>query len=132
AGFEALRVLLGVLESSVTPAFVIITAQWYKRKENFFRTSIWFGCNGVGIILGSAICYGLLIREESVGTPMASWRLMLITIGVITVVVGIVIILHIPDTPAQAWFLSERERLEVVERIRENKQGFGNRHFKKD
>jgi ACS family allantoate permease-like MFS transporter len=132
AGFETLRVLLGMMESSVTPAFVIITAQWYRREEQFFRTTIWFGCNGIGTILGSAIAYGFFKREMNIGTPIAGWRLMLITIGVITIVLGVAVILHIPDTPAQAWFLNEQERLQVVERIRDNKQGFGNRHFKKD
>ena len=32
---------------------------------------------------------------------------------------------HIPDTPAGAWFLTDEEKLMVVERIRTNQQGFG-------
>lgn len=51
-GFIALRTLLGMLESSVTPAFTIITLQWYKKEEQFLRVAIWFAFNGVGIILG--------------------------------------------------------------------------------
>jgi ACS family allantoate permease-like MFS transporter len=35
AAFMALRTLLGYLESAVTPSFVVITAQWYKRDEHF-------------------------------------------------------------------------------------------------
>lgn len=132
AGFESLRVLLGMLESSVTPAFIIITSQWYRREEQFLRTTIWFSCNGIGVILGSAIAYGFLTRANTVGTPIDPWRLMLITIGVITVLLGVAVILHIPDTPAQAWFLSDEEKLQVVARIRDNKQGFGNRHLKKE
>ena len=40
--------------------------------------------------------------------------------------------IHIPDTPTQAWFLTDEEKLLVVERIRTNQQGFGNTHFKKN
>ena len=34
-GFIALRTILGMLELSVTPAFTIITSQWYKKRNNF-------------------------------------------------------------------------------------------------
>lgn len=131
-GFLVIRALLGVFESAVTPAFVIITSQWYRRQEQFLRTAMWFSMNGAGGLIGSAIAYGLLTREESVGTPLASWRLLLITIGVITIALGVLIVLHIPDTPAKAWFLSEEEKMQVVERIRDNKQGFGNKKFSKE
>lgn len=131
-GFQTIRVLLGALESSVTPAFVIITSQWYRREEQFLRTSLWFCMNGLGNILGSAIAYGLLRQEMTVGTPIASWRLLFVTIGCITVALGVGIYFHIPEIPSKAWFLNEQERLQVVERIRGNKQGFGNKKFNKE
>lgn len=130
ASFEALRVLLGMLESTVTPAFVLITAQWYRKEEQFMRTSVWFSCIGIGEVLGGLVAYGLYSREQNVGTPLESWRLLFITVGVITVFLGFCILLHLPDTPDKAWFLNEKEKLMVVQRIRSNQQGFGNRHFK--
>uniref|UniRef100_A0A060TD86 ARAD1B22616p n=1 Tax=Blastobotrys adeninivorans TaxID=409370 RepID=A0A060TD86_BLAAD len=132
ASFEALRVLLGALESGITPAFVIITGQWYRREEQYFRTSIWFGFNGLGTILSSSIAYGLFQRQETIGTPIDAWRILYAIMGGMTIFSGILFFLHMPDTPAQAWFLTEHERLQVVERIRDNKTGFGNRHFKWD
>jgi ACS family allantoate permease-like MFS transporter len=132
AGFMALRTLLGCLESAVTPAFVLITAQWYKREEHFFRTSLWVMCNGAGSMVGSGIAYGLAKAQDEGTLPIAGWRLLFIIIGVITIVLGIVFGLHIPDIPSKAWFLNEEERLLVLVRIKENKQGFGNHHFKLD
>ncbi|CAN6625656.1 allantoate permease [Trichomonascus vanleenenianus] len=132
AGFEALRVLLGAFESAITPAFVLITSQWYRREEQFMRTSMWFCCNGIGTIVGGAIAYGLTVRQETVGTSIVAWKILFITIGLLTILLGIAVYFHIPDTPAKAWFLTEEERLMVVERIRSNKQGFGNSKFKMD
>ncbi|RCK65775.1 Allantoate permease [Candida viswanathii] len=129
AGFVALRTILGALESSVTPAFTIITAQWYKKEEQFLRTSWWFASNGIGTILGLAIAYGLYIHDG--GYTLPAWKLVFVITGVLTVFLGFVILFHIPDTPAGAWFLSDHEKVMVVERIRSNQQGFGNRHFKK-
>lgn len=130
AGFMAARTLLGCLESAITPSFMLITAQWYKREEHFFRTSLWSMCNGFGMMIGIGIAHGLASRQENGSLPIEGWRLLYIIIGVVTIVAGIIFGLHMPDTPMKAWFLSEDERLMVVARIRDNKQGFGNPHFK--
>lgn len=130
AGFVALRTLLGAFESAVTPAFVIVTSQWYKKEEVFLRTALWFSFNGVGQILGSgAISYNLYKHQHSYS--LEAWKLIFIITGCITIVLGFLIYLHIPNKPTEAWFLTEHEKMLVVERIRGNQQGFGNKHFKK-
>ena len=131
AGFVVLRVILGALESSITPAFTIITAQWYKKEEVFLRIAFWFASNGIGTILGSgAIAYNVYRDEKSFSiTP---WKLIFIITGVITIVLGVAIFFHIPSKATDAWFLTEKEKKMVVERIRGNQQGFGNKHFKKE
>lgn len=130
ASFIATRTVLGILESAVTPAFMLLTSQWYRREEQFLRTSIWSASAGLGAILGSLIAYGLAVRDPS-SLPIASWRLLYVVLGVVTIVLGVAFF-FVPDTPASAWFLTKEERLLTVERIRSNKQGFGNRHFKKN
>lgn len=126
AGFITLRTLLGMFESSVTPAFVIFTSQWYKKEEQFLRTTCWFAFNGFGVIMGGAIAHGLATSNYSI----PSWKILFVVTGLMTIVMGFVVMLHIPDTPTQAWFLTEEEKVLVVERIRTNHQGFGNKHFK--
>lgn len=128
AGFITLRTLLGIFESAVTPAMVIITGQWYKADEQFLRTAYWFSCNGFGTIMGSAIAYGLATHQNSYS--MDAWKVLFVVIGCMTIAVGFMIILHIPDLPVKAWFLNEKERKQVVVRIKSNNQGFGNKHFK--
>lgn len=130
AGFIALRTILGMMELSVSPAFAIITSQWYKKDEQFLRTAWWFGSNGFGVDLGSLIAYGLYEKQDSYTLP--AWKLVFVVTGVLTVFLGVVIMFHIPDTPTGAWFLTEEERVLVVERIRSNQQGFGNPTFKKE
>lgn len=129
AGFITLRTLLGIFESAVTPAMMVLTGQWYKADEQFLRTAYWFACNGFGTILGSSIAYGLAIRMDSYS--MAAWKVLFIIVGCMTISVGFMILLHIPDLPVKAWFLNETERKQVVVRIKANNQGFGNKHFKK-
>ncbi|ODV95614.1 hypothetical protein PACTADRAFT_76070 [Pachysolen tannophilus NRRL Y-2460] len=127
--FVTLRVLLGMFESSITPSMMILTSQWYKKEEQFLRTAIWFSFNGLGTIMGSGIAYGLAIHADSYS--VTAWKLLFIITGVMSIFVSILWIFIIPDSPSNAWFLNEEEKLMIVERIRENKQGFGNKHFKK-
>lgn len=129
AGFIVVRTILGILESAVTPAFILLTSQWYKREEQLLRTSIWSASAGLGAILGALIAYGLAIRDPS-SLPMVSWRLLYVILGVITIGLGLVFLIHVPDAPSFAWFLSEQDKILTAERIRSNKQGFGSRKFK--
>ncbi|EGV66060.1 hypothetical protein PSN45_003117 [Yamadazyma tenuis] len=127
-GFMFLRVVLGMLESSITPAMVILTGQWYKRHEHFMRTTVWLSACSLGVIIGYAFAYGLYIHGSN--WSVASWKVVYIVIGLVNIVMGVAFYFHIPDNPTKAWFLNDRERLMVVERIRSNNQGFGNKHFK--
>ncbi len=129
AGFLTLRVILGMLESAVTPAFVIITSQWYKKEEQFLRTSLWFASNGFGGLMGSSIAYGLYKRQNDYS--IEAWRILYIVFGLYTIVLSVILYFHIPDVPSKAWFLTELERKQVTARIKGNQQGFGNIHFKK-
>ncbi|CAD1808621.1 Allantoate permease [Candida parapsilosis] len=129
-GFIVLRTLMGMFESSIIPAFTIITSQWYKKEEQFLRTAWWFASNSFGTILGSLIAYGTYKHQDSYSLP--AWKLVFVITGVLTVFLGFLIMLHIPDTPTGAWFLTEEEKVLVVERIRSNQQGFGNPRFKKE
>ncbi|SCU97774.1 LANO_0E16930g1_1 [Lachancea nothofagi CBS 11611] len=126
--FIVLRVLLGCAESMVTPTFTVITAQYWKKEEQFMRVCLWFGFNGLGGIWANALSYGLYIRKDSYS--IEAWRVLFIVTGLITIVIGIAVYFHRPDDPSKAWFLSEREKLMVVERIRSNQQGFGNHNIK--
>lgn len=129
ASFVFLRCLLGFLESAITPAFTIITAQYWKKEEHFLRICIWFGFNGFGAIWGCSIAYGLFIRANIYSIP--AWKIVFIINGCITIFVGILMIFILPDAPQKAWFLSKREKLLLVLRIKGNQQGFGNHHIKK-
>jgi ACS family allantoate permease-like MFS transporter len=51
--------------------------------------------------------------------------------GLTTAVFGVLLFIFMPDNPLNARFLSPKEKVYAIERIRVNQQGVGNRHFKK-
>lgn len=129
AGIITARVFLGIFESSITPGFVILTSQWYRKEEHFARIAYWFSCNGLGQILGGSIAYGLAHHAESYS--IESWKILFVITGLMSILFGVLFYFYIPDSPATAWFLTEEERLYQVQRIKSNQQGFGNKRFKR-
>lgn len=65
-----LRILLGMLESTVTPGLSLMTAIWYKRSEHTLRHGIWFAGNCIASIFGGVLAYGIGHIDSSI----ESWR----------------------------------------------------------
>ena len=144
-GAVAVRFFLGVLEASVTPGFALMTSQvalykcttvfshysyqwqWYTQKEQAARVSLWVSFNGFAQIFGGLISYGIASRN---GYSLASWKIVFLLYGLITIVVGVVFLLVIPDSQLNARWLSPEDRLLAIERVRTNQQGIGNKSFK--
>jgi MFS family permease len=55
-GFVAQRFFLGLMESAVSPAFVAVTALWYKPQEQATRLGIWYSATGVSSVPLSPEC----------------------------------------------------------------------------
>ncbi|PGH23664.1 hypothetical protein AJ80_02270 [Polytolypa hystricis UAMH7299] len=130
AGAAANRFLLGALESAVTPAFVLITSQWYTKYEQTTRTAIWFSFAGVGQIYGYFLAYGILIAERKNALAIEPWKALTLITGILTMAFGAWFWWVIPDSQLNARWLKKEDRTLAVERVRVNQQGIGNKHFK--
>lgn len=130
AGAMTVRFFLGVFESAVTPGFALFTSQWYTIKEQGARTGIWFSFNGFGQILGGFVAYGIAVGTTRHPVAIESWQLLFLVIGLFTAFIGCIFLWAMPDNQLNARFLTEKEKILAIERIRVNQQGVGNKHFK--
>ncbi|KAJ4411644.1 Allantoate permease [Gnomoniopsis sp. IMI 355080] len=130
AGAMTVRFFLGVFESAVTPGFALFTSQWYTIKEQGARTGIWFSFNGFGQILGGFVAYGIAVGTTRHPVAIESWQLLFLVIGLFTALIGCIFLWAMPDNQLNARFLTEKEKVLAIERIRVNQQGVGNKHFK--
>nr|QFR37149.1 MFS transporter [Cyberlindnera americana] len=128
ATFMLLRVLLGMLEAFVSPIFVIILNQYYRKSEHFGRSAYFYGFNGLGSIFLAGVSSGLYQHKDSYS--ISAYHILFIIIGLMTIIVGFVIMLVVPTTPDQSRWLSEEEKAMVIARIRGNQQGFGSKKYK--
>ncbi|KIJ29236.1 hypothetical protein M422DRAFT_129392, partial [Sphaerobolus stellatus SS14] len=122
-GLFTVRLLLGVCEGSITPAFMLITSMFYTRQEQTKRVGYW------PTILSSFMSFGI---QHIQGNKVASWQWLMIITGMITLILAVCVWFYFPDSPATAWFLSHEERIIAVQRLKVNQTGIGNKRFKRE
>lgn len=123
----AARIFLGTFEAAISPSLILISSQWYRKSEQAPRFSIWFCGVGFGQILGGTLSYAF---QQVQHEHMASWRIMFIVLGLVTIMVGLGAYYIIPDTPVEATFLSDQEKLALLHHVSVNRTGIQNTHFK--
>jgi MFS family permease len=124
------RFFLGVFEAAVTPGFTLLSSQWWTKKEQGARIGIWFSFNGMGQIFGGLVAYGINVGAEKSGSAIEPWKIVFLVNGLLTACLGVVFWFVIPDNQLNARWLSAKDRVLAVARVRVNQQGIGNKHFK--
>ncbi|KIY73686.1 MFS general substrate transporter [Cylindrobasidium torrendii FP15055 ss-10] len=126
--FFVLRVLLGMLESCVAPILIQIVTMFYKKDEQGSRISWFYVMNGLTHIFGGFLAYGVSFYD---GDLIAPFKIIYILLGGLAIVVGICVLVWLPDSPIHAKFLTEEERIAVLERVRDDQGGTLNKTLKR-
>ncbi|KAI0780563.1 MFS general substrate transporter [Trametes elegans] len=129
--FFALRFLLGMCESCVTPILILIISMFYKKDEQGTRISWFYVMPSAGLtqIFGGFIAYGISFYD---GHIIANYKIVYLLFGALALVVGLGVIAWLPDSPVHAHFLTREERIAALERVRDDQGGTENKHWKKD
>ena len=129
APFFVLRILLGMFESTVTPILLSTIVAFYRKEEQATRICVFYSMNGLTQVIGPLIAYGTTYGGGAFGESGA-WRLLYIIFGILTVIVGVIVTLFMPNNPMAASFLNDHEKRIALERVRGNASGTAQRHFK--
>lgn len=123
------RVFLGIFEATIGPSLMLISSQWYTKSEQAPRFSFWYLGLGLGQIIGGAVSYAF--QHVTPGSSqLAGWRIMFLTLGIVTVVIGICTVVFLPDTPMKARWLSDVEKVALLKHVSVNRTGIQNRKFR--
>lgn len=110
-----LRVLLGAMEAGLFPALVYIISTWYTRHEVAKRLAAFYMISltiaGFAPIL--AYCISLLDGKRGI----AGWSWIFIIEGALTIFLGIITFLYVPDFPDKNRFLTPEQTAVVLRRI---------------
>lgn len=63
-------------------------------------------------------------------TSFAGWRTMFVTLGCVTIIIGLCVVFFLPDTPMKAHWLSDTEKVALLDHVSVNQTGMRDTHFK--
>lgn len=123
------RIFLGIFEAAIAPSLMLIGSQWYTRSEQAPRFSFWYCGLGFAQILGGIVSYAFQCIAPG-AAAISGWRIMFIFLGIITIIIGIVAGIILPDSPMSTSWLSEAEKIALLNHVADNRTGIENKHFK--
>ncbi|KAH6900565.1 major facilitator superfamily domain-containing protein [Thelonectria olida] len=122
------RVFLGIFEATIGPSLLLISSQWYTKSEQAPRFSFWYVGLGIGQIVGGAVSHGFQHVGPHAG--LEGWRIMFIVLGLVTVTIGFSTFFLVPDTPMQAKWLTDVEKVALLKHVSVNQTGIDSRKFR--
>lgn len=89
----------------------------------------WLSCNGLALLTLGPLAYGL---SGVTNSKLETWKILYLVLGLPTIITGAYCWFYMPDNQTNAKFLTHREKVIAIERIRGNFQGIGSREWKWD
>lgn len=113
--FYVMRFLLGAAEAGFFPGVILYLTYWYPKAERA-RTVAMFAMGGIlAGVVGSPIS-GALLGLDGMG-GLAGWKWLFLLEGLPAVLMGVVILIMLPDRPHKARWLSAREQVFIQSRL---------------
>ena len=130
------RFFLGFTEAAVSPAFVLMTSFFCescmghnlqrrpfadrsspfadRKKEQPTRMAVFISFNALAQIVGALLLYGC---GSIKGGAIEGWRISFLICAALTVVVGVIFLVFVPESPGKSWILTAEERVVAVQRV---------------
>ncbi|WVQ62895.1 hypothetical protein V866_005884 [Kwoniella sp. B9012] len=119
AGLLATRALLGAFEATISPSFIAMTQLFWRRREQTYRNTAWLMSSSVAGIIGPILTYAI----GHVKSGIQPWQGIFLFLGCITIALCPLIFWMMPNDIASAKFLTQKEKVIAVERLRDNNTG---------
>jgi ACS family tartrate transporter-like MFS transporter len=127
--FCVLRLILGAAEAGFFPGIILYLTYWFPREERARATALFLTANAMANVIAGPVCGAILGMHGILG--LSGWQWLFLLEGIPSVLLGIIVFRYLPDRPAHAAWLSERERdlLEALLR-RDYEQSAANGQFR--
>lgn len=106
--FAALRFLLGFAEAGFFPGVILYLTYWFPARRRARAVALFMTATAISGVIGSLVSSRLL-GLEGVGA-LHGWQWLFIAEGTPAVLLGVVVLLALPDGPREAGWLADEER----------------------
>ena len=113
--FYVMRLLLGAAEAGFWPTCMYVMSAWFPKAYRGRAISRFYCAGGITGIVGGVLSAWLLSLDGLGG--LQGWQWLFLLEGLPTIVLGLVILRHLPDSPATASWLSENEKTWLIQEL---------------
>ncbi|MGE0810092.1 MAG: MFS transporter [Immundisolibacter sp.] len=107
--FYVMRFVLGVAESGLYPGIILYLTYWFRSADRATAIGQFALALAVAGLLGSPLS-GAIMDNMNGLAGLAGWKWLFIVEGLPTVLLGLVVLMTLPDRPAEARWLAADER----------------------
>ncbi|KAK0213261.1 high-affinity nicotinic acid transporter [Desarmillaria ectypa] len=112
-GLITCRVLLGAAEAGYYPCVIYYLAFWFRPEELALRVAAFYSFGQVSGFVGGFLAFAISYADG----VLSGWRWLFIIEGIPAILMGVATLFILPDFPQTATFLTERERLMIINQL---------------
>jgi ACS family tartrate transporter-like MFS transporter len=115
--FYVVRFLLGIAEAGFFPGIILYLTYWFPRAQRAKVVALFFLAVPLSSVLGAPISTLLIQNGDGLLGFDAGWRFMFFVEGIPALLVGVLVLMLLPDRPTRARWLSGVEQRALERRI---------------
>jgi MFS transporter, ACS family, tartrate transporter len=115
--FYIVRFLLGIAEAGFFPGVILYLTYWFPRARRAKVVALFFLAVPLSSVLGAPISTLLIQNGDGALGFDAGWRFMFFVEGIPALLVGVLVLVLLPDRPTRARWLSGTEQQALERRI---------------
>ena len=128
--FYLLRFLLGAAEAGFFPGIILYLTYWFPDHRRTKMVALFMTAIAVSNLVGSPISGGIMQYMDGAG-GLSGWRWLFLLEGIPSILVGVLVLMVLPNSPRDAKWLNDEERdamLSALERDKASKAPAGSEH----
>ena len=124
--FYAVRFLLGMAEAGFFPGVVFYLSQWFPSNARARTVSRFYVALPLSSVFMGGLAGALLNLQGRFG--LAGWQWLFLAEGLPAVILSVIFLAYLPNTPAEARWLTGEERDWLSNQLRAENAAIGERH----
>ncbi len=114
-GFYALRFLLGAAEAGFFPVLLVYLTYWFPRSYRGRFTALFMTAIPLSSVIGGPLS-GFILGMQGVA-GLAGWQWLFVIEGLPACILGLTVLVLLPEDPAHAAWLTAEEKVAIAGRV---------------
>src|SRR5271165_2594484 len=108
ASFYLLRFLLVVAEAGFFPGIILYLTYWFPAREQASSIALFMTASALAGVIGGPVSGALLAMDGALG--LSGWQWLFVLEGAPSVILGLTVLLYLPNGPGDARWLTAAEK----------------------